>query len=217
MAKPKDETGNRYGRLIVTKEAGRDNHGNVLWKCKCRCGNIKTTSGRRLRLGSVKSCGCYRKEATAKAKTIHGHHGETIYYVWGNMKDRCLSKKNKSYKNYGGRGIKICKEWLEFLPFYEWAMSHGYQDNLTIERTDNSLGYSPDNCIFATQQEQSLNKRTYKNSKTGIAGINWKENIKKYAVRIGINNQRIHLGYFANIENAITARKEAELKYWNKT
>ena len=76
------------------------------------------------------------------------------------MKTRCLNNNRKEYKNYGGRNIKICKEWLEYENFYVWAMTNGYKDNLTIERIDVNGNYEPSDCTWITIQQQQLNKRT---------------------------------------------------------
>lgn len=82
------------------------------------------------------------------------------------MKIRCYDDKCKDYKHYGGRGITVCDEWLNgFQAFYDWAMSHGYADNLSIDRIDNEKGYSPDNCRWVTASEQNKNRRPYKRKK----------------------------------------------------
>ena len=83
----------------------------------------------------------------------HGGKGTRLYNIWNNMKQRILNPNNKDYKNYGGRDITICNEWLEFIPFRDWSLSNGYADNLEIDRIDNNLGYSPENCQWITQKE----------------------------------------------------------------
>jgi len=93
----------------------------------------------------------------------HGKYGTRLYTIWSKMKARCLNINNHVYKYYGGRGISICKEWLEnFIAFYNWSMVNGYADNLTIDRIDNNKGYSPENCRWTTQKIQSRNTRQNK-------------------------------------------------------
>jgi len=96
----------------------------------------------------------------------HGMTGHRVYNIWRKMRSRCYNKNEKYYHRYGGRGIKICDEWLDSSIFIEWALSHGYKDNLTIDRINNDKGYSPDNCEFITQSENSL--RRPRNPERGI-------------------------------------------------
>jgi hypothetical protein len=214
MSQVKNEIGNRYGRLVVISRDSSSRKGSATWKCQCDCGNIKTAVGEYLRNGRIKSCGCYQKEMATKANTIHGLSETSLFKIWSGIKGRCFNLRAKSYKYYGGRGITLCDEWLEFLPFYEWAMIHGYQKRLTIERVDNDGNYCPGNCVFATWVEQAHNQGVRKDNRTGHAGIHWNRKCKKYVVYINNNLKRIHLGSFVNIQDAATARKAAEIKYW---
>ena len=118
-----DLTGQRFGRLIVMSKAGRAKDGHVLWQCRCDCGNMVTVTSNNLRCGVSRSCGCLRLDC----HTTHGKTHTKLFAVWTVMQGRCRNPKDKGYKNYGGRGIAICTEWLDFQNFYDWAMSAGYK------------------------------------------------------------------------------------------
>lgn len=164
-----DLTGQRFGRLTVIGRAENDQRGLARWLCKCDCGNEKVIRGDHLRKGCIQSCGCWQREIERESGLKTRTHGMTKtrpYRIWIHMRSRCYDKKCHAYNRYGGRGITVCEEWRnDFQAFYDWAISHGYSDDLSIDRIDNDKGYSPDNCRWATAKEQNKNRRKWKRIK----------------------------------------------------
>ena len=149
------------GKTITTSNGQR----KLYWKCKCECGKEFESTGAHVRSGDCKSCGCYQRENAKECHTIHEGRYTRLYKVWIGMKKRCDSPSNPAYHNYGGRGIKVCKEWYDFSIFRDWAMGNGYDETAkhgecTLDRIDNNKDYMPSNCRWVTMQEQSNNKRT---------------------------------------------------------
>lgn len=164
MSKINNLVGKQFGRLTVIKYDGSNKNGRALWLCQCDCGNTKTILGSSLLNGSTLSCGCYNKELVKKTNIKHNKSYSKLYKVWQGMKTRCYNKNFIYYCNYGGRGITICKEWLnDFEIFYKWAISNGYKEGLTIDRINNDGNYEPNNCRWITRAEQNRNQRKTKN------------------------------------------------------
>ena len=144
-------TGQRFGKLIVTQKQK-----NGKWLCECDCGNKIDVSTSNLVTNHTRSCGCLRDEKRVETHTTHGGSKERLHRIWRGMKDRCTNPHNKEYHRYGGRGISVCNEWLrDYSTFRAWALSHGYAENLAIDRIDNDGNYSPDNCQWLTVSENS--------------------------------------------------------------
>ena len=169
----RDLTGLRFSKLVVLKRCEvNTNTGKPQWNCVCDCGKQTVVSSYQLVSSRTRSCGClvtenhYRKYPPELKQS-------RIYSVWKGMKQRCSDANAINYRYYGGKGIRVCDEWRDnFYAFYDWAIANGYRDDLTIDRIDNSKGYYPDNCRWASYKEQqnnrSNNKIHHRGDKNGI-------------------------------------------------
>jgi len=177
----KDLTGKTYGRLTVLAYHHSSNRRRY-YTCLCSCGNEVIVRANQLTTGKTRSCGCLLAESREqnlklgrlkkipeptiskrellRQKYRLKHENPRLYRIWQSMKSRCYYQKNRCYRNYGGRGIRVCDEWLgSFDSFANWALSNEYADNLTIDRINNNGNYEPDNCRWITNAEQQKNKR----------------------------------------------------------
>lgn len=167
MTKHIEMVGKVFGRLTVKELHAKDAHGRTSWLCLCSCGNSKVATANNLRRSLTKSCGCLQKERASAASVTHGESGTLAYRTWANMISRCTNESNNRYADYGGRGITVCARWFTFENFLS---DMGYPpEGKTLDRRDNSKGYSPLNCRWATKQEQANN--TSRNSVIELGGV----------------------------------------------
>lgn len=190
-----------------------------MWFCVCDCGKERIVRGNDLRNGKTKACGCLQKEVVTERSTKHGYAKRNAmaaeYITWENMIARCTNPKATQYADWGGRGIKVCDRWLNSFENFITDMEDKPSSKHSIERKNVNGNYEPSNCRWATPYEQSANRRLSNVNTSGHKGVCWHKRIKKWQSRITFEDEEIHLGYFKNIEDAIKARKQAEIKYHN--
>lgn len=182
MSKTIDLTGMRFGRLLVIGKT-RSKSGRVAWVCICDCGNETTPLTNCLLNGRSKSCGCLHKEITGNTHRKHGQYNTRLYRIWSNMRQRCSNPKNDNYHLYGAKGVSVCDEWKDFAVFSKWAMQNGYADNLSVDRIETDKDYCPENCRWATPQEQTDNRKC-----TRYVSFNGKtQTLKRWSEETGIS------------------------------
>jgi hypothetical protein len=154
------------------------------WLCQCDCGNQTISTGRDLRAGHTKSCGCLQKDKARQRLIKHGESKQTKEYsTWCNMKNRCYNKNDANYHYYGARGIQVCSRWLQSFENFLFDVGRSPSVKHTLDRIDNSGDYEPSNCRWATRLKQSNNTR-----KNIIIG---EESLSEYCRRVGKNYSTI--------------------------
>jgi hypothetical protein len=206
LRKVKLKKGEMYGELTIIKEVSprKTHNGKIkrMFLCKCSCGNYKEATFSDLRVGDTKSCGCLRN----RDKVIHGKTDQPTYKTWGAMKARCLNKNRDNYKYYGGKGIKICKEWLKFKNFYKDMGDR--PKGKTLDRIDNNKGYYKENCRWATRREQCNNRKTNHFLEMDSERLTIAQWSRKIDVKEGTLQSRVKKGW--SVEKILIAKKKGE-------
>ena len=170
-----------------------------LYECPY-CENTFECRIRSVNMGHTKSCGCLKGDA-------HGLTSHRFYKKWSQMLRRCTNPKDAAYKDYGGRGISVCEDWLDIRNFVDWCdLTHPNQEGYTLDRINNDKGYSPENCRWADKTTQVLNRRIMKNNKSGYIGVSWCKVRGMWTIRIKIKTKNECLGHFDDLMEAVIFR-----------
>ncbi len=209
MGKFIDITGNKYSRLEVLEYMGKKDH-RSMFKCKCDCGNIVDILASSLKSGNTTSCGCYQLEI----RTKHNKSFTPEYRIWAGMKSRCLNKNETQFFNYGGRGIKVCQEWIDSFESFYNDVGPRPTKNHSIDRIDNDKGYHKDNVKWSLPKEQCANRRGWSNSSSSFKGVSWHKKCKKWAANIYISGNHKSLGHYTDERMAALAYNKEAYDQW---
>lgn len=172
---------------------------------RCECGTLFRARATNINQGVTKSCGCYQKQTAREKRTTHGLYNNPLYHIWNAMVSRCTNYNNNAFPDYGGRGIYVCDEWLSVANFIK-DMHPTFKEGLSIDRIDNNLGYSKDNCRWVTRYVQNRNTRRIRSNNTsGYRGVSFCKTSNKYMAKIGINGKKEYLGIFCTAVEAAIA------------
>ena len=211
------KVGERFGRWVVKEPPYRtQNRSAVRVVCECDCGVIRDVDIGNILAGHSTSCGCLNKEVVIARSTTHGHSRrgkkrERLYTTWASMIARCSNPKQIGFKDYGGRGIRVCVAWRKYVTFMKWAKENGYRDDLTIERLNSNGNYCPSNCIWIPGRKQNRNRRdtrliTAFGETKGIA--DWADDKRCTTKSVGNIARRLGLGW--SPEEAISSPKQTK-------
>lgn len=185
-----DLTAQRFGRLRVISRSDNSKHGAARWDVLCDCGDAKTVRTDQLTRANTVSCGCFAKEQTAKRSTTHGGSNSPEFKSWTSMRRRCEYTKHPAYSRYGGAGISVCSKWKSFTAFLQDMGDCPFPKG-SVDRLDNSKGYSPSNCRWLPKAEQSK----HRSNVVWLDGLTLPDAAKKYGLKETTLRQRFKAGW----------------------
>lgn len=204
MGKLRDLLGLKFANLTVVSREPNDANNKAVWKCVCDCGEFRVVTSNDLTRGKVKSCGCLSRKCDSTGK---GNSKHKLYNVWSVMKQRCHNSNSNSYRYYGARGIQVCERWRS--SFANFLEDMGERpEGMTLDRINNDSNYCPENCRWATVEQNNVNRGKRKTGSNKYKGVYWKENLKKWVARIGYKGECLHLGCFVVETDAAIAYNE---------
>ncbi|MBD5153088.1 MAG: hypothetical protein HDT16_11700 [Oscillibacter sp.] len=227
MSRLIDLTGQRFGRLTVVSRAENDNGGHATWNCICECGNTTSFSGQELRKGRTKSCGCWKRERMVamnkKCNEFRVDGNQVIVKlsntdkemvtdldIWDRAKEYCWSLQARGY------AMAKIPQMGKTVTFHIFAFPECPDGMVRDHINGNKLDNRRSNIRFVLQRENSKNRGTGKNNASGHIGVSWNKKEKKWTAKITVDGKNIQLGYFQDKEDAIAARKQAEIKYFGE-
>lgn len=183
-----DIAGQRFGKLVVVSRVIDNTKSGTIWVCLCDCGQEKIVAARHLKSGDTVSCGCFSAEATGKRSKTHGMSKSRSYSIWSGMKQRCENPRSPEFYLYGERGVSVCAEWKESFEAFLADMGEAPVGK-TLDRRDVDLGYSPENCRWATIEEQNNNTRKNRFITVGEETLSYTQ----WSKRLGGNPNLVYL------------------------
>lgn len=211
-----DLTGVRFSRLTVVKRAPEKTL-KVRWVCECDCGNQVTVISANLKNGNTQSCGCQRTDSSRTNglnRRKHGMTGTPEYKAWQGLRDRCYNEDAEQYPNYGGRGVSVCKEWLNSFEAFYADMGPRPEKGYSIDRVDVNGDYEPSNCRWATGETQSNNKRCNKYFILDGERLTLSQIARKYKIPLATLTCRVYRDGLS-IETAVAKKANQRLAHYN--
>lgn len=183
-----DLTGKVFGRLAVIKESDNRKGGGLCWECLCSCGETALVRSYSLQTGDTTSCGCFHREQTSKASKTHGKTFERVYKSWTGMRSRCNDPNHNRFRNYGGRGIKVCDSWLNSFEQFYLDMGDQPSGKHSLDRINTDGDYCKENCRWATSIQQQNN--TTRNHHLKLKGVT--RTVAEWGRVLGFSPHTIH-------------------------